>query len=646
MPTRNAAPSIVAVLALALGFGTAPSANAATAPAWTLSTDDTELHLAVQNDTILVTSLRNPGLDWNWVPTGSPVPMPAVVRPSGTPIHWTFRDASEDTADGARQLTLRFTSDNPSLELKSIWRATKGPGPVENWVTIQNQSTTNVTFKSDPPAASLNLVSDAPVTLHFADKTQAGKGVVHQQTLAPKSAITTNRDQIPFLILNAAGTHGFYLGFEWELGGFKVSAPADANHLTASAHPITDNVVRAPGATFLVPSVYYGAYAGDIDDGSNRFKRWFWAHKITRSLHDNADEPWVEVCMQEIGGTGATSITGNTPQSVYDRLAATGAECTKMDFWDGTGGCWYTDRDWQFHPAAWPNGFDFAAKAHKAGLKASLYMGGTYKDADLSTPAGRDAELAALRERFDAGWFDVWRTDRYNAPNDPIPDTYEGVTHFLQIQDALISHSKNYRYENCANGGRYKGFAICRRMTFCTMNDDDHSVWPTRSTYYANSFAICPVQLKSDLGPTATAYQMRTDMLGSILTWASDNPVYKQHIALYKKKQRPILRGANVYHILPMADGVNWDGLQFYNPDLDKGSVFLFKPSAKAADGDSKLIKLKGLDPAATYKLTFQDRTNLNCTKSGAQLMGDGITVSGMTGDEASEIIWIDQVAP
>lgn len=225
-----------------------------------------------------------------------------------------------------------------------------------------------------------------------------------------------------------------------------------------------------------------------------------------------------------------------------------------------------------------------------------------------------------------------------------MPDTYEGVTHFLQIQDVLIAHSNGYRYENCANGGRFKGFAVCRRMTFCTMNDDDHSVWPTRSTYYANSFAINPVQLKSDLGPTATAYQVRTDMLGSILTWASDTSVYKQHIELYKQKQRPILRGANVYHILPMADGVNWDGLEFYNPDLDKGSVFLFKPSAKAVDGDSKVIKLKGLDPAARYTLTFQDRTKLNCTESGAQLMGDGIAVSGMTGDEASEIIWIDKV--
>jgi len=178
-------------------------------------------------------------------------------------------------------------------------------------------------------------------------------------------------------------------------------------------------------------------------------------------------------------------------------------------------------------------------------------------------------------------------------------------------------------------------------MTFCTMNDVDSTAWKTRTTYYSNTFAINPVQLKSDLGPAETAYDLRTDMLGSILTWAADNPVYRQHIALYKSRQRPILRGCNVYHILPMADGVNWDGLEFYNPDIDQGSVFLFKPSSHATDGDSKTIRLKGLNRKAKYRLTFQDRTTLNCVKSGLELMQNGITVSGMTGDRASEIVWI-----
>ena len=109
---------------------------------------------------------------------------------------------------------------------------------------------------------------------------------------------------------------------------------------------------------------------------------------------------------------------------------------------------------------------------------------------------------------------------------------------------------------------------------------------------------------------------------------------------LYQTKQRAILRGGDVYHILPFPDGVNWDGMQFFNTDINKGSVLLFKPSESAPD--SKVIKLKGLDRKATYTLTFQDRKEQNAKKTGAELMDKGIEVKGMSGNFASEIIWIN----
>ena len=32
---------------------------------------------------------------------------------------------------------------------------------------------------------------------------------------------------------------------------------------------------------------------------------------------------------------------------------------------------------------------------------------------------------------------------------------------------------------------------------------------------------------------------------------------------------------ADVYHILPPPDGINWDGIEFFNTSLNKGSVIL-----------------------------------------------------------------------
>jgi len=618
---------------------------------WTLSTADTRLKILVSNNKIHIDSLKNPAQGWNWAPVASEVPLPGKnsIRTAGATgnidqsPNWTYAGASEDKS-GGYEVTLHFVSTTPPLELKSVWTARSGPGPVENQVTIQNKSGGNVVYTPAITAGVLRLRADKRVRLWSFEKTSAGQGHFDNELIGPGVHRSIDSREIPFIIFDVDSAHGAYMGYEWELGAFQIASGADPLEIPVSVFPITEAVTQGANEIFMIPSVYYGNYKGDTDDGSNRFKKWFWNYKITRSLHDNANEPWTEVCVQEKFGqkSGVPSVTGATPQSVYDALTATGVECVKLDFWDVSGQCWYSNRDWMFHHNVWPNGFDYAAKAHRAGLKASLYMGATYNDCDLTTKAGRDAELAAVLERYDKGWFDVWRTDLYTAPEEPMPQTYNGISNFLFIMDYLIKNRPGFRYENCCNGGKYKGFAICRRMTFCTMNDMDHDAHLTRTTYYCNSFPINPVQLKSDLLSLDSAYNLRTDMMGSILTEALDSPIYRQHIALYKTKQRPILRGADVYHILPMADGVNWDGLEYFNTGINKGSVFLFKPSTKAVDGDFKVIKLKGLDRKKRYTLTFQDRTALNCTITGQELMDIGITVTAMTGGNASEIIWIN----
>ena len=87
---------------------------------------------------------------------------------------------------------------------------------------------------------------------------------------------------------------------------------------------------------------------------------------------------------------------------------------------------------------------------------------------------------------------------------------------------------------------------------------------------------------------------------------------------------------------------MNWDGVMYADPDSAneiKGAVFLFKPSEQAED--IKVVKFDGLDPAKTYKLTFEDRPEQNTTASGKELMEKGIAVSIKS--VGSEIIWITE---
>ena len=54
------------------------------------------------------------------------------------------------------------------------------------------------------------------------------------------------------------------------------------------------SITRSAGTAVEIPGFFIGTYEGDLDDGSNDMKNWFWDYKITRSLYNNADEPMIE----------------------------------------------------------------------------------------------------------------------------------------------------------------------------------------------------------------------------------------------------------------------------------------------------------------------------------------------------------------
>ena len=112
---------------------------------------------------------------------------------------------------------------------------------------------------------------------------------------------------------------------------------------------------------------------------------------------------------------------------------------------------------------------------------------------------------------------DMWRTDKYIALDQPMPDTFTGVTNFLHIQDTLQKTFPGFRYKNCANGGHYKGLSIQRRMTFVTTNDNGGL--SHRQTHWVNSHAMSPLQLKADTGPTGggnATFMLRGVMMGGM----------------------------------------------------------------------------------------------------------------------------------
>jgi hypothetical protein len=115
----------------------------------------------------------------------------------------------------------------------------------------------------------------------------------------------------------------------------------------------------------------------------------------------------------------------------------------------------------------------------------------------------------------------------------------------------------------------------------------------------------------------------------------------KACVDTYKTKIRPLVREADLYHILPRPDGRNRDGIQYYDPAAGKGVVCLFQPSNETA---TEAIRLKGLDAKQMYRVSFDDDTHPPSVKSAAELMDKGLRVN-LQGAEVSELIFFE-VAP
>ena len=108
---------------------------------------------------------------------------------------------------------------------------------------------------------------------------------------------------------------------------------------------------------------------------------------------------------------------------------------------------------------------------------------------------------------------------------------------------------------------------------------------------------------------------------------------------MYKAKVRPLQRNSNLYHLTARPDGTIWYAFQYYKPAEKKGVVYVLKPNSPV---ESQVIKLKRLDPAATYAVTFADGSNPPVTRTGAELMNAGLRIK-LPGKHTSDLIYMEE---
>jgi len=659
----------------AIGIGLPTIGVGAPGSAWTLQTADTQIDLRIIGNRPAIVRMADAD-GWNWVPRPQILPLLNQFSIGSTPYHphWIYSTGTVDSSHG-RKVTLTFknSAPGPALTLtQAWWAAPSGGGPIEVTTSVTNQTGSTVTYRdADIVPTDVTLTADRAVTLwrfsrsSVADARDSGfaTGVFTQTLGASARVISTVSNSyvpapyiLPLEMLDVGGTHGAYVGYELDFGKFTTST-ADNAQAVCTVIQLWDSKSfgQATGTTLALPGVFYGTYVGDTDSGSNKMKAWFWAQRMTPTLRNTPDEPLVEA---DCSIDSEAHFLHQEPGIAT--IESWGVELLKQD------DTWTDDDksdmpfgwDWTPNRAYWPNGVNLRTLTHQHHMKLSLYLANRYNHADLGTAAGEASELTAIETRYNGTaanyvgpGFDYWRTDMEWEP------TADYLSHlgFLRIMDHMISRHPDFRWENCSGGGSKKSFELAERESFGVVEDSGlhaDSITHFLQSYYPASYVFNPAQLgeqNADFlsGTQADGlYNFRAGFLGAWLwglqaaTWPG-NTHYPDYVALYKAKQRPILRGADVYHILPMPTAQSWFGIELFNAALNRGSVILLKPNSGV--GNSPPIVFKGLVPTATYTLRFQDRTSLNGSYSGKALMTTGVSpLSTQTGDVDSEIIWID----
>ena len=397
-------------------------ACAADATVGTLATADTSIQIEAQDNRLKLVALKSVRSDWNWATTNE-LPMIKAVDVNGqsTPLHWKFKMRwSGSLFTACAQEIFVFENENPPLELKSIWTAHSGPGPIEHQITITNKGDVAILLPLQPSLVfDTRGPSGKPLENIWVEK-GAGRpsAIGTHRTRVEKdfsaSLISTPyrdepRDAIPWTaIQDVTGQQGWYAGIEFSgrvqislrapglplptgegettarQPGAHISQPQVLAELGLDSHEPFQTLL-SPRETFEAPTVFVGCYQGDVDDGANQLHRWIEAHLLP-PVHDQR----YPLLVNNSWGSGM-AVDEKLALKMIDDSAELGLELFHID-----AGWFRAVGDWRADEKKFPHGLaPVADAAHKKGLKFGLWVGWTQGGhvLSVSTSAGERAGL-------------------------------------------------------------------------------------------------------------------------------------------------------------------------------------------------------------------------------------------------------------
>ncbi len=464
-----------------------------------LMTEDTWAHVEVRDNHLYLTGLRQRQSNRNWIfnsaggAPGEPIPIPLLSEATvgGNRVDLAWQYAGSSFLDGVpRRHVFSFVCTTLPLELRSIWKAGTGPGPIEHTISITNRGTQSIVA---PLQTTLTFGVDLPADRRC-EQWWVEKGAnrptavgTHRSSISSSYAAELvsgpyareaehERDPIPWTaVQDIDNAEGWYSGVEFSGNvhiGLRMQNAGQGSCLVMDAGLSTDmrNIIPystriLPGTTFETPTVFVGCYLGDVDAGANRLHRWI-ETSLRPPVHD-ANYPLL------VGNTWGyqTNIDARLVRSVTDDAVKLGLEMVHID-----AGWYHSVGDWQPDPVKFPDGIaPLADYAHSKGLKFGLWVGwtqGGIARGKQGEPIPLSVDNPAMTDWFTHDYPLNWKPEPFTGADVCLADP-SAVTWSINTLERIV---RDYRIDLLEHDQRMI-------VDQCTRADHLHTEAPTDIAY-------------------------------------------------------------------------------------------------------------------------------------------------------------------
>lgn len=471
-----------------------------------------------------------------------------------------------------------------------------------------------------------------------------------------------------------------YFKLKWNGGGafFAVGWPGQwragfsstGDQLTVTDGQVKLNTYLKPGQTIRTPLSTFVFYEGDDSNRETNLWRNF----------------FIACNMRKIDGGNFSPATAAASSSTYEEMfrATDANQIAAIKKYHANGvklGYWWMDAGWYYKTGTqsldqnwlptgtwyvdesrFPSKFrDVSDYAHSVGTKTILWfepevvrlpvgqLGATSvkkewllpksstKLVNYGNPEAREWLLERVCTVLKEGNIDLYRQDygvAYPASewqaNDPRGQA--GITENLYVQgylwffDSLIARFPNMMIDACAAGGGRNDLETMRRAVPLHKSDSGYHDPEIKMSMNTALFSWFPYFGTYAIGDE---YGLRASF--------SSMPVLNYNVVASNVDWKLIEKCVNEweqvkefyysdYYLLTEwnVSDEEWNAWEFFDPDKGAGFFQAFRP--KNSGDESLNVRLHGLRPTATYRLTDTDG-RIDVTMTGAELMGKGFSV-------------------